>query len=152
MCRCLMGGSRWVIPLACGLGHPELSKSYMDTAGKLFTFTFTFLTGCFFLHADLTGASPRATAGARTLTTPTCSTSRAWRAWRCPPRCDVAALEAHLARRAEHPSCAMRALHPQPGCLHGRPLGCPALDINPAAVTCVWGALGSYASCVLRLC
>ena len=27
--------------LACGPGHPELSKSYMDMASKLFTFTFT---------------------------------------------------------------------------------------------------------------
>ena len=27
-------------PLACGPGHPELSKSYMDMASKLFTFTF----------------------------------------------------------------------------------------------------------------
>ena len=27
---------------ACGPGHPELSKSYMDMASKLFTFTFTF--------------------------------------------------------------------------------------------------------------
>ena len=26
---------------ACGPGHPELSKSYMDMASKLFTFTFT---------------------------------------------------------------------------------------------------------------
>ena len=36
------GGSRRFTPLACGPGHPELSKSYMDTASKLFTFTFTF--------------------------------------------------------------------------------------------------------------
>ena len=28
-------------PLACGPGHPELSKSYMDMASKLLTFTFT---------------------------------------------------------------------------------------------------------------
>ena len=28
--------------MACGPGHPELSKSYMDMAIKLFTFTFTF--------------------------------------------------------------------------------------------------------------
>ena len=28
-------------PLACGPGSPELSKSYMDMASKLFTFTFT---------------------------------------------------------------------------------------------------------------
>ena len=27
-------------PLACGPGSPELSKSYMDMASKLFTFTF----------------------------------------------------------------------------------------------------------------
>ena len=27
---------------ACGPGSPELSKSYMDMASKLFTFTFTF--------------------------------------------------------------------------------------------------------------
>ena len=31
-----------VAPLACGPGYPELSKSYMDMASKLFTFTFTF--------------------------------------------------------------------------------------------------------------
>ena len=27
--------------MACGPGHPELSKSYMDMASTLFTFTFT---------------------------------------------------------------------------------------------------------------
>ena len=27
--------------MACGPGSPELSKSYMDMASKLFTFTFT---------------------------------------------------------------------------------------------------------------
>ena len=34
--------------MACGPGHPELSKSYMDMASKLFTYTFTFTTsnGC----------------------------------------------------------------------------------------------------------
>ena len=41
----IMGGgggvSRWFTPLAWGPGHPELSKSFMDTAGKVFTFTFT---------------------------------------------------------------------------------------------------------------
>ena len=42
MCSCLMGVSRWFTPLACGPGSPELSKSYMDMASKLFTFTFTF--------------------------------------------------------------------------------------------------------------
>ena len=31
----------WFTPLACGPGSPELSKSYMDMACKLFTFTFT---------------------------------------------------------------------------------------------------------------
>ena len=36
------GVSRWFTPLACGPGHTELSKSYMDMASKLFTFTFTF--------------------------------------------------------------------------------------------------------------
>ena len=36
------GVSRWFTPLACGPGSPELSKSYMDMASKLFTFTFTF--------------------------------------------------------------------------------------------------------------
>ena len=41
MCSCLRGVSRWFTPLACGPGHPELSKSYMDMASKLFTFTFT---------------------------------------------------------------------------------------------------------------
>ena len=42
MCNCLRGVSRWFTPLACGPGSPELSKSYMDMASKLFTFTFTF--------------------------------------------------------------------------------------------------------------
>ena len=41
MCSCLRGVSRWFTPLACGPGSPELSKSYMDMASKLFTFTFT---------------------------------------------------------------------------------------------------------------
>ena len=36
------GGFQVVRPLACGPGYPELSKSYMDMASKLFTFTFTF--------------------------------------------------------------------------------------------------------------
>ena len=27
----------WFAPLAGGAGHPELSKSYMDMASKLFT-------------------------------------------------------------------------------------------------------------------
>ena len=41
------GGFQVVYPLggrpalACGPGHPELSKSYMDMASKLFTCTFT---------------------------------------------------------------------------------------------------------------
>ena len=35
------GVSRWFTPLACGPGSPELSKSYMDMARQLFTFTFT---------------------------------------------------------------------------------------------------------------
>ena len=38
-CSCLRGVSRWFTPLACGPGSPELSKSYMDMASKLFTFT-----------------------------------------------------------------------------------------------------------------
>ena len=42
------GVSRWFTPSACGPGHPQLSKSYMDMASKLFTFTFTFT---FTLHA-----------------------------------------------------------------------------------------------------
>ena len=29
----------------CSPGHPELSKSYMDMASKLFTFTFKFTCG-----------------------------------------------------------------------------------------------------------
>ena len=41
MCSCLRGVSRWFTPLACGPGYLELSKSYMDMASKLFTFTFT---------------------------------------------------------------------------------------------------------------
>ena len=36
------GGFQVVYPLACGPGSLELSKSYMDMASKLFTFTFTF--------------------------------------------------------------------------------------------------------------
>ena len=36
-CSCLRGVSRWFTPLACGPGSPELSKSYMDMASKLFT-------------------------------------------------------------------------------------------------------------------
>ena len=36
------GFSRWFTPLACGPGHPELSKSHMDMASKLLKFTFTF--------------------------------------------------------------------------------------------------------------
>ena len=40
MCSCLRGVSRWFTPLACGPGYPELSKSYMDMASKLFTFTY----------------------------------------------------------------------------------------------------------------
>ena len=39
MCSCLGGVSRWFTPLACGPGSPEWSKSYMDMASKLFTFT-----------------------------------------------------------------------------------------------------------------
>ena len=45
MCSCLRGVSRWFTPLACGPGSPELSKSCMDMASKLFTFTF-FLARC----------------------------------------------------------------------------------------------------------
>ena len=37
MCSYLRGVSRWFIPLACGPGHPELSKSYVDMASKLIT-------------------------------------------------------------------------------------------------------------------
>ena len=40
-CSCLRGVSRWFTPSACGPGHPELSKSCMDMARNLFTFTFT---------------------------------------------------------------------------------------------------------------
>ena len=35
------GGFQVFTPLACDPGSPELSKSYMDMASKLFTFTFT---------------------------------------------------------------------------------------------------------------
>ena len=45
MCSFLGGVSRWFTPLACGPGSPELSKSYMDMASKLFTFTFTLARG-----------------------------------------------------------------------------------------------------------
>ena len=34
------GGFQVVYPLGLGSGSPELSKSYMDMASKLFTFTF----------------------------------------------------------------------------------------------------------------
>ena len=37
--------TRWFTPLACGPGSPELSKSNLDMASKLFTFTFTFTLG-----------------------------------------------------------------------------------------------------------
>ena len=37
MCNCLRGVSRWFTPLACGPGSPELSKSNLDMASKLFT-------------------------------------------------------------------------------------------------------------------
>ena len=33
---------RWFTPLACGPGSPELSKSYMDMASKLFTFIYIY--------------------------------------------------------------------------------------------------------------
>ena len=36
------GVSRWFTPSACGPGSPELSKSYMDMASKLLTFTFKY--------------------------------------------------------------------------------------------------------------
>ena len=35
------GGFQVVYPLACGPGSPELPKSYMDMASKLFSFTST---------------------------------------------------------------------------------------------------------------
>ena len=38
--------------MACGSGHPELSKSYMDMASKLFAFTFT-LHACLTAHGGL---------------------------------------------------------------------------------------------------
>ena len=38
------GGFQVVYPLACDPGHPELSKSNMDMASKLFTFTFKFIS------------------------------------------------------------------------------------------------------------
>ena len=41
-CSCLRGVSRWFNPWACAPCSPELSKSYMDMASKLLTFTFTF--------------------------------------------------------------------------------------------------------------
>ena len=36
---CLKGVSRWFTPLTCRPGHPELSKSYLDMANKVFTCT-----------------------------------------------------------------------------------------------------------------
>ena len=38
---CVQLSEGWFYPLACGPGHPELSKSSMEMACKLFTFTFT---------------------------------------------------------------------------------------------------------------
>ena len=38
------GGFQVVYPLGLWSRYPELSKSYMDMASKLFTFTFTFYT------------------------------------------------------------------------------------------------------------
>ena len=35
------GGSRWLTPLACGPGSPQLSKSYSDMASRLLALTFT---------------------------------------------------------------------------------------------------------------
>ena len=40
------GGFQVFISLACGLGFPEVSKSYSDVASKLFTFTFTLGIAC----------------------------------------------------------------------------------------------------------
>ena len=59
MCSWLRGVSMWFTPLACGPGSPELSKSYMDMASKLLTFTFTFtsrvcaMCGVLLPHATL---------------------------------------------------------------------------------------------------
>ena len=39
------GGFQVVYPLGVWSGSPELSKSYMDMASKLFAFTFTCTTG-----------------------------------------------------------------------------------------------------------
>ena len=39
------GVSRWFTPLACGPGHQELSKSYMDMASKL-VFRYLHLQPC----------------------------------------------------------------------------------------------------------
>ena len=57
----LAGGARGGASLACGPGHPELSKSYMDMASKLFTFTFTFTrVRMRFRHAPPAAANRRA--------------------------------------------------------------------------------------------
>ena len=47
------GFSRWFTPLACGPGHPELSKSYMDMASSLFIFTLTFTRLTFWISATV---------------------------------------------------------------------------------------------------
>ena len=39
------GGFQVVCPLGLWSGSPELSKSDLDMASKLFTFTFTYITG-----------------------------------------------------------------------------------------------------------
>ena len=56
----LWGVSRWFTPLACGPGSPGLTKSYMEMASKLFTFT-----GQHHASACMdTGSGPHAACGA----------------------------------------------------------------------------------------
>ena len=50
-----------VTPLACGPAHPELSTSYMDMAGKLLAFTFTFTFNACADVADSIHSAPRFT-------------------------------------------------------------------------------------------
>ena len=57
--RCVQlseGFSRWFSPSARGPGHPELSKSYMDMASKLLTFTPS--AGCDALCVKVLGGHP----------------------------------------------------------------------------------------------
>ena len=62
MCSCLRGVSRWFTPLACGPGSQELTKSYMDMASKLFTFTTQAVAATTGIRLDGNAASNTASA------------------------------------------------------------------------------------------